>query len=104
MPNPDNIAKHKWKKGQSGNPKGRPKKIPDLHSSLAMVMSEEQNDKTALDAILLRLRADALKGNIRATELLLRYCFPNGIDNSAQANSYEIVWGGDSGEADASSD
>lgn len=99
----EHIEKYKWKKGQSGNPKGRPKKIPDLHTALASVMSEEQNDKTALDAILLRLRAEAMKGNIRAIELLMRYCYPNGIENNSQSVSYEIVWGKDTGEADADS-
>jgi hypothetical protein len=92
MPNAHNIKDTKWKKGQSGNPKGRPKKIPDLHSALASVMSEEKDGKTALDALLLRLRAEGFKGNIRAAELLLRYCFPNGIEG-AKTHSYELVWG-----------
>ncbi len=30
MPNPENIEKYKWKKGQSGNPKGRPpNRVPE---------------------------------------------------------------------------
>ena len=92
MPNPENIANHKWKKGQSGNPKGRPKKIPDLATALASIMGETKDDVTALEMILMKLRADAVKGNIRAAELLLKYSFPNGITDSAP-QSYEIVWG-----------
>ena len=30
MPNPKNIEKHEFKKGQSGNPNGRPKKIENV--------------------------------------------------------------------------
>ena len=92
MPNPENIEKHKWKKGQSGNPKGRPKTIPDLYTALAEVVGDKKDDKTALDGILQRLRHEALKGNIRAIELLLKYCYPDGI-KMPNTESYEIVWG-----------
>ena len=59
-----------FKKGQSGNPKGRPK-LPDIKKALALVMADEQNGKTALDAVLMALRAKAVKGDVRAAELLL---------------------------------
>jgi hypothetical protein len=103
MPNPENIEKHKWKKGQSGNPKGRPKTIPDLYSALANVVGEKKDEKTALDGILLRLRSEAMKGNIRAIELMLKYCFPDGI-KMPETQAYEIVWGEKQGEGDANKD
>jgi len=71
MPKPENIEPHKFKKGQSGNPKGRPKKLPQLDILLADVLGEEQNGITAAEALLKKLRSEAMKGNIRAIELLL---------------------------------
>ena len=60
-----------FKKGQSGNPKGRPKKIPGLNELLADVLGEEKDGKTAAEAILMALRAKATKGDVRAAEVLL---------------------------------
>ena len=66
------IEPHKFPKGVSGNPKGRPKKLPELDKLLAEVLGEENSDGiTAADAILRKLRAMAAQGNIRAIELLL---------------------------------
>ena len=60
-----------FKKGQSGNPNGRPKKLPELDKLLADVLGEEKDGVTAADAILRKLRAMAAQGNIRAAEILL---------------------------------
>ena len=60
-----------FKKGQSGNPKGRPKKIPELRELLANVLGDQKDGKTAAEAILMALRNKAIKGDVRAAELLL---------------------------------
>ena len=60
-----------FQKGKSGNPKGRPKKLPELDKLLADVLGEEKDGVTAADAILRKLRAMAASGNIRAAEILL---------------------------------
>ena len=71
MPNPKNIEKHKFKKGESGNPNGRPKKLPELDKLLADVLGEEKDGITAGEAILKALRLKATKGDVRACEVLL---------------------------------
>ena len=69
------IEPHKFKKGQSGNPKGRPRKLPELDALLAAVLGEEKDGMTAAEAILKRLRQEAAKGNIRAAEILLNRAY-----------------------------
>lgn len=60
-----------FKKGETGNPKGRPPKLPDIDVLLADVLGEEKDGKTAAQAILMALRAKAAKGDVRAAEVLL---------------------------------
>lgn len=74
MPNQQNIVPHKFKKGKSGNPKGRPK-LPDIREALAKVLADEQNGMTALEATLAALRAKAVRGDVRAAEVLLDRAF-----------------------------
>lgn len=67
-----------FKKGRSGNPNGRPRKKPDLYSELTKVLRdnvtitlEGQSEKvTVQQALLFRLRDQALKGEIWAGKLL----------------------------------
>ena len=61
----------KFKKGQSGNPNRRPKKLPQLNELLADILGEDKDGITAAEAILKALRAKAAKGDIRAAEVLL---------------------------------
>jgi len=69
MPTPP--AEHQFKPGQSGNPNGRPKKLPRLDDLLSEIMGEEKDGITAAEAILKRLRHMATQGNIKAAEMLL---------------------------------
>ena len=68
MPKPENIEPHKFKKGQTGNPNGRPRKLPELDKLLADVLGEEKDGVTAGEAILKAIRARAAKGDVRAAE------------------------------------
>jgi hypothetical protein len=61
----------KFQKGQSGNPKGKPKDLPDLRTLLSNVLGDEKDGKSAAEAILMALRNKAIKGDVRAAELLL---------------------------------
>ena len=61
----------KMKKGETLNPNGRPKKLPELEKLLADVLGEEKDGITAAQAILMALRGKATKGDIRAAEVLL---------------------------------
>jgi len=60
-----------FKKGQTGNPNGRPKKLPELDILLAEVLGEEEGGISAGKAILMSLRAKAFKGDTKAAEILL---------------------------------
>lgn len=66
---PENLKS--FSKGQSGNPNGRPKKIPDLDKLLADVLGDEKEGISAGQAILMALRKRAISGDVRAAEVLL---------------------------------
>jgi hypothetical protein len=67
--NPDISNLKPFKKGQSGNPKGRPK-MPNIKKALAKVLSEEKDGMQAVEAVLKALRAKAVKGDVRAAQEL----------------------------------
>ena len=65
-----------FKKGRCGNPRGRPRKKPDLYSELIKVLRgkvtfEGQQEKvTVQQALFLRLRDQALRGELWAGKLI----------------------------------
>ena len=65
----------KMKKGETLNPNGRPKKLPELDKLLAEVLGEEKEGVEAAKAILMALRAKATKGDVRAAELILNRAY-----------------------------
>lgn len=85
-----NLKKARWKKGESGNPKGRPPLLPDLRTLLAKVMSEERDGLSAAEAVLRSLFNKALKGDVRASEVLLERGWgkvPNNLDLTSKGNA-----------------
>lgn len=71
----------KFQKGQSGNPKGGPKKIPAIDELLAEVLGDEQNGINAAKAILIALRNSAIKGNVRAAEVIIERAYGKAKQN-----------------------
>ena len=55
-----------FKKGQCGNPNGRPKKLPSLDKLLSDVFGEAE-----LEKMLKAIYTKALKGDTRAAEIIL---------------------------------
>ena len=92
MPNPQNVEPYKWKKGQSGNPKGQPRKLPELKVLLANVLGDTKDGKSAAEAILMALRAKATKGDVRAAELLLDRAYGKAAMNiELEANVNTVI-------------
>lgn len=86
----------RWRKGQSGNPTGRPKSAPsfadDLIAELSEVIQVTEGGKlkrmTKRRALIKALTAGSLKGDARATSLLFSLCarvIESHPDEQAQA-------------------
>lgn len=84
----EDIKAHQFKKGQSGNKKGRPK-LPDLKEALEEVLGKE-----GVQEILEAMRKKALKGSEKAADILLDRCFgkaKQSIDLKADVKGDVII-------------
>jgi hypothetical protein len=88
--NPQNIEKHKFPKGQTGNPNGRPRRLPELDKLLADVLGEEKDGVSAAEAILKALRLKASKGDVRAAEIILDRAYGKARQTIEQHNTHNV--------------
>jgi hypothetical protein len=73
MPNPENLKP--FKKGETGNPNGRPKKLPPIKELIEKTLGEEKNGISGVDAIFKVLLSKAVKGDLKASQMLLDYYY-----------------------------
>lgn len=81
MPNPENIEKHKFEKGESGNPNGRPKgsknrstiarRWLEVNQSLKNPITGENETMSQEDLMTLALIKKAREGDVNAYKALM---------------------------------
>jgi hypothetical protein len=99
--NPDDAVgykkpprKHQFKRGQSGNPHGRPKGTRRLDATIAGILdttSPSSRRGNRRDAIAWELFSKALHGDTHALEILLRFAFVN--DPVESTSGFVIKYG-----------
>jgi hypothetical protein len=82
------LIPHRFPKGKSGNPKGRPRgpELPSIRDAIAAALSAPRGvrgDRTALDNVLERLVEMAEGGNVRAAEILMDRAFGRPLQSIA---------------------
>jgi hypothetical protein len=89
--------KTRWKKGQSGNPRNKPKPpehIVDmidrlLLSRVTLTLNGQAQDVTALEAIVSQLQLKEMAGSARASRILLKY---RAVANLHAEKKFQLVY------------
>jgi hypothetical protein len=90
-----NPPRHsRFKPGQSGNPRGRPKDKRNAASELELVMAMpvpvtangRRRKVSTMSAVFLRLREKALGGDLKSMQLLIALCQAHLGDEKGSAN------------------
>ncbi len=72
----DDIKKFQFKKGQTGNPNGRPKNdLREIKTVIADLLKKEKNNQQLVDGLMTVVVNKALKGDLKAVDMLLSYCY-----------------------------
>jgi hypothetical protein len=66
--NPQNLKP--FKKGKSGNPAGRPVKLPDIDEIISMVLMEESSNKLTRAENIFRKMCIKAETDVRAAEMI----------------------------------
>ena len=85
---------HLLEKGETANPKGRVKKLPDLDVLLSDVLGIAEDGKSAAHDILVALYKKAKRGDVRAAELLLERAYgkpKQPIEHSGEIKGFKIM-------------
>lgn len=84
---------NKFQPGKTGNPNGRPKKLPDLDLLLAEVLGVGSDGIEEASLILEALRKEAKKGDVRAAEMLFDRAYGKAKQTLAVNHSGTILNG-----------
>ena len=87
-----------FKKGQSGNPKGRPKGVKNFQTELCSVLrlkvtvteAGKLKSVSVVEAALMRLREKALKGDQRSLEILFGYAQESSGASDARSRERQL--------------
>ena len=92
MPNQLNITPHQFKKGQSGNPAGRPPQLPELSDIITTALTAtNQKGSTAIQRIVEAIIKKAERGDMRAAELLLDRAYGKALQAIQNTNVVRIL-------------
>ena len=94
--NAEHLRPHQWKKGQSGNPRGRPKGAKgfrtiiqdEAYSTITITENGRRHKVTKVEALFKRMLAKGLNGDAKAAAIALRLLetyLPHGMDNADDA-------------------
>ena len=81
---------NRWKKGESGNPKGRPK-LPSMKTIMESVLGDIKDGKSAAEAIMMAMRNKAIKGDVRAAEFIINRAYGQAKENIELSGSTNVV-------------
>jgi hypothetical protein len=86
----NNIKPHRWKKGQSGNPGGKPKQLVPLKELMANCLGKTKEEaQCEADKILEAVRKKARAGDLKAAEFLFSYGYAK--PRSDEPDDHNIV-------------
>ena len=86
-PKTEHLGSTKWKKGQSGNPAGKPKGSINLSSWIKRALEDStsgmyklQSGQLPVEAMVAAMISKAIDGDVRAFEVLAKHGFGNKLD------------------------
>ena len=77
-----------FKKGQTGNPNGRPKKLPELDDLLADILGGDDEQKSDAQTILEEIVKKAKKGDLKAAEMILDRAYGKPLQRTENTNRH----------------